>query len=189
MSTPKIEKFKVKFTEINKEYGIFTKELEDFLGDDFYLAPASASLDMFNCYPGGLLVHLMTTAKHAVNLNEQLPDNIKVDKASLMKVVFLSQIGRTFMYSISTNEWQAKNLGRMYEYNDLMRLSVGERSIMYAAQNGVKLSEEEYQAILYSDKDDSEKMPRMFLNPISQIVKMGSQLAIMEEINKKDGKK
>jgi hypothetical protein len=189
MSASKIEKYKAKFVEINKEYGIFTKELENFLGDDFYLAPASISLDMFNCYPGGLLVHLMTTAKYAVNINEQLPENIKVDKASLMKVVFLSQIGRTFMYSVSTNEWQAKNLGRMYEYNnDLMRVSVGERSIMYAIQNGVQLTDEEYQAILYSDKDDSEKMPRIFLAPISQIVRMGSQLAIMEEMNKKDGK-
>lgn len=187
MAQSKIEKNQAIFIKINKDYGIFTKELEDFLGEDFYLAPASPSTDMINCYPGGLLAHLILTAKHSVNINDQLPESIRVDKTSLIKVVFLSQIGRVHMYTISTNEWQAKNLGRMYEYNKLMRLSVGERSIMYATQHGVKLTEKEFQAIMYSDKDDSEKTPRMFLEPISQIIKMGSQLAIMEEMANKNG--
>jgi hypothetical protein len=188
MSAPNIDKKIAKFAELNKEHHIFSKELEEFLGEAYYASPASISIDLPGCFPGGLLSHSMTTAKYAVLINDLLPEGIKVDKSSLLKVVFLSQIGRTFMYTISTNEWQAKNRGIMYEYNESMRLSVGERSIMYATQHGVKLTDEEYQAILYSDKDDSDRQPRIFLNPISQLLKMGNQLAAMETIFKKDGK-
>lgn len=188
MSAPKIDKKIAKFAELNKEHHIFTKELEEFLGEAYYASPASISIDLPGCFPGGLLTHSMITAKYAVLLNDLLPEGIRVDKSSLIRVAFLSQIGRTFMYTVSTNEWQAKNRGIMYEYNESMRLSVGERSLMYATQYGVKLTDEEYQAILYSDKNDGDKQPVIFLSPLSQLVKMGSQMAAMETIFKKNGK-
>ena len=42
-----LETNKKKFLETNSKYKIFTKELEDFLGDDFYTAPATTSIDMY----------------------------------------------------------------------------------------------------------------------------------------------
>ena len=65
LSTKQLEFNKTKFIETNKKFNIFNKELEDFLGDDFFIAPASTSLDMYGAYPGGLLHHLLKSCGYS----------------------------------------------------------------------------------------------------------------------------
>ena len=86
------------FKESNEKYNIFTKELEDFLGDDYYTAPVSSSSNMMGCYPGGLLRHLIKACTYSIKLNEILPDRLKQPPESIVKVVFLSQIGKVFLF-------------------------------------------------------------------------------------------
>ena len=188
ISEEQIKKNKQKFDETNQKYNIFTKELQEFLGEDFYLSPASASLDMYCCYPGGLLHHLIKVCKFSVNLNNMLPANIKSDDATIIRVVFLSQIGKTFLFKFNSNEWYAKNKGKVYEYrsDEMVSMTIGERSAYYATKYGVKLTEEEYQAIINTDKDGTERSVRWLSKPLSHIIKLGFEMALMEE---KYGKK
>lgn len=184
LSTKQLEFNKEKFRETNKKYFIFNKDLEDFLGDDFYIAPATSNLDMYGAYPGGLLNHLMKSCKYAIKVNELLPDNVKQDINSIVRVVFLSQIGKVFMFELNTNEWEIKNLGRMYTFKeDDLKLKTGERTLYYIMKFGVKISDLEYHAIVSMDKMDDDKIIKTFPSSLSQIIKIGFNLAIIEEKN------
>jgi hypothetical protein len=181
------ESNQAKFKETNQKYNIMTKELEEFLGDGLYTAPASSSLNMVGCYPGGLLHHTIKACKYSIKINEILPENLRQPAENIVRTVFLSQIGKVFMFCLNENEWQVKNTGKMYEFcDDIVRLRVGERSAYYAIKYGVNLSEEEYQAIINLDKDDDDKMAKYFSSSLTQIIKLGFELAVMEE---KNGKK
>ena len=177
-----------KFQETNQKYGIFTPELEKFLGDSFYTSPASTTIELGGCYPGGLLNVTMKACKYIIGINELLPKNIKQDKNTIVRVSFLSQIGRCFLFVNNDNEWQRKTLGKMYDYNpDIIKLKTGERAIYYAMSNGVKLNDLEFQCIINLDKDSDDKQAKYFSEPLTQIVKQGFELAFTEE--KSYGKK
>lgn len=184
ISEGKIRKNKEKFAETNAKYNIFTKELEQFLGEDFFIAPASPSLDMYGCYPGGLVDHSMKVCKHTINVNNLLPEPMRVDVKTIVRTVFLVPIGKTFLFKLNENEYMQKK-GKLYEYRDdeMVIMSVGERSAYYAMKYGVELSEEEYQAILNSDKDPSERFVKGGSRTLSRILKIGFDLAVMEEKN------
>jgi len=168
------------FKKANSDYNIFTKELEEFLGEDFYISPATSSLSMFGCYPGGLVRHLITVCKYAVKVNEILPESLKQPVKSIMRIVFLSQIGKVFMFNLNTSP----SPNKPYDFNDdIVRMQVGERSIYYALKYGVELTEEECQAILNIGKGDDDKQAKYFSAPLTQVIKTGFELAIMEEKN------
>ena len=182
LSAKQMEFNKTKFQEINKTYNIFTKELEDFLGDDFYMSPSSSTLDMYGCYPGGLLHILLRASKYSIEVNELLPDELKQDKGSIVKTMFLSQIGKVRMFKPNTNNWQVTNLGKVYEFTESdIKLRVGERSLFLLNKYGVKVFEDELQGILNMDKDGDGKMEKYFSSTLSQIIKIGTDLAIMED--------
>ena len=189
ISAAKIEKNKTKFIETSRKYGVFTKELEDFLGEDFYLAPASPALDMYGCYPGGLVENLLKVCKYSIELNNLLPEAIRTKTETIIKVVFLAQIGKTFLFKNNESEWHRNILGKMYEYRDdeMVVMTVGERSAFYAMNHGVKLTEEEYQAIVNSDKEGSERSVRWVSESLSHLIKLGFEMAVLEEkhLNKK----
>jgi hypothetical protein len=186
LTTTQLENNQKKFIETNQKYNIFTKELLDFLGESIYIAPSSSSLNMIGCYPGGLLQHIIKGCRYSLKVNEILPDELKQPVATIVKVAFLCQIGKTFMFIMNTDEYSVKN-GKMYGFNDdIVRMKVGERSAYYALKYGVQLTDEEYQGILNIDKEDDDKMAKYFSNPLTQIIKHGFELAIMEE---KNGKK
>ena len=148
------------------------------------IPPASSSLNMVGCYPGGLLQHIIKACKYSIRINEILPENLRQPVENIVKIVFLSQIGKVFMFRL--NE-KVNNAGKMYEFcDDIVRLHVGERLAYYAIKYGVKLSEKDFQAITNLDKDDDDKMAKYFSSPLTQIIKLGFELAIMEE---KNGKK
>ena len=184
LTITQLEKNQKIFKDSNLKYNIFTKELEEFLGDDFYTSPASSSSNMIGCYPGGLLQHLIKVCTYAIKVNETVPDQLKQPVDSIVRTVFLSQIGKVFMFLLKDG---VINPSKPYDFNDdIVRMHVGERSVYYALTHGVKLNENECQAILNIEKDNDDKMARYFSEPLTQIIKIGIELAIMEE---KNGKK
>ena len=186
LTITQLEHNKAKFIETNEKYGIMTKELLDFLGDNLYTAPASTRLTMAGCYPGGLLNHTIKACKYAIKVNDILPEALKQPVPSIVKTIFLSQIGKVFMFCLTENEYQKKQ-GVMYDFcDDIVRLKVSERSVYYAMKYGVQLKEEEFQGILNLDKDDDDKQAKYFSSLLTQIIKWGFEIATMEE---KNGKK
>jgi hypothetical protein len=184
ITAEQMESNKKKFVETNNKYKIFTPELADFLGEEFYTAPATTSLDMYGCYPGGLLNHCLKAAKYSIKLNELLPENMRQNTTSILKCVFLSQIGKTFMFKFNDNEWQKKTLGKMYDFvENEVSMKASERGLHYIMKYGVELNEEEFQSILNSDKESDDKMVKYRSSNLSNIVRMGFELSIIEEKN------
>lgn len=178
LTITQLEKNQKRFIETNQKYGIFTKELEEFLGDGFYTSPATSSSNMIGCYPGGLLHYLIKACTYAIKVNEILPEGLKQPVADIVRVVFLCQIGKVFMFVMKENG----NPGRPYEFNnDIVRMHVGERSVYYALTHGVKLSETEYQAILNIEKDSDDKQAKYFSEPLTEVIRQGFTLAALEE--------
>jgi len=183
LTITQLEKNQKRFIETNTKYNIFTKELEEFLGDDFYTAPSSSSSNMIGSYPGGLLHHLIKVCTYAIKLNDILPDRLKQPVEDIVRVVFLCQIGKVFMFTLN----EGGNPGRPYGFNDdIVRLHVGERSVYYALKYGVDLSERECQAILNIDKDSDDKQAKYFSEPLTEVIKQGFTLAAMDEKNGKE---
>jgi hypothetical protein len=181
LTQEKITKNAKKFFQTGQEYGFMPESLMTFLGAAIIAAPASTRKDMHNAFEGGLIDHSLKVTRYAVTLNDILPESLKVDKKSLVKVCCLHQIGKTNLYVATTEGWQI-NKGIMYDFNnDLVSMKVGERSALYALQHGVELTEEEYQAIVNYDKDDDDKQAKWHTTPLGMLLKMANDLAIMEE--------
>lgn len=176
-----------KYFQTTQDLGIMNDEFMNFLGEDFIKAPASTSKNLHNAFEGGLIDHLLNVTKYAVNFNNALPEEEKVDQVSLIKVCLLHQIGKANLYVPCTSEWHRTNQGKMYEFNnDLVSMRVGERSVYYALSHGIKLTEEEYSAIIMFDKTD-DKMAEYHNTTIGDILKMASLFAIKNEKRKHNG--
>ena len=177
-----------KYFQTAQEQGFMTEELMNFLGESFIKAPASTMADLHNAFEGGLIDHLLRVTKYAVSINENvLSENLKLQKKDLIKVCFLHQIGKAHLYLPCTSEWHIKNQGKMYDFNnELTSMRVGERSAYYAISHGVILTEEEYQAIINFDKDDSDLQSKYHTSSLGNILKIANELAIMEEKNQKN---
>lgn len=169
------------FAKTNEKYNIFSPELIEFLGEDLFTAPASTMLDLHNCFPGGLLDHLIRVTKYATNFNKVLPENLQQSAESIVKVAFLSEIGKVRAYVDFNSDWHRKNMGKYYDYNnDLVSMRIGERSAIYALSNNVTLTEEEYQAIVTHDKDDDMQV-KWHSGVLSDLLKLAIKFAIIEE--------
>jgi hypothetical protein len=180
----RIEKNKKKFHSTNEKYNIFTPKLLEYLGDAFIIAPASTMKSLHNAFPGGLMDHIILTTKYAVELNLTLPERLRVSNESLIKVCFLHQIGKTFIYKMCESEWHRTNQGKMYEFkDDMVSMRVGERSAYYALTYGVELSEEEYQSIINYDKPEDDKQAKWHSSTLATLLKQANELAIIEGKN------
>jgi hypothetical protein len=179
-----ISKNKKMFEMTNEKYQVYTPNLVTFLGESLFTAPASTMLSLHNAFEGGLMDHLMRVAKYAAMFNEVLPEALRYPKESVLKVSFLCEIGKVFMYKPCESDWHRKNQGKMYEFiEDNVSMRVGERSLFYALSHGVILTEVEAQAVLTFDKEDDDKMARWHSCPLSKILKTAVEFAIMEEKN------
>jgi len=184
LNAKQITNNKNKFLELSVEHNIFTPELLEFLGEELFISPATTSSDMYGCYPGGLVHHLFRVCKYSIEMNELLPETMKIGKSKIIKTVLLSQIGKVHLFKPNESEWHRNNLGKLYEYrdDDIIALSVGQRSIYYATQHGVQLSDDEFQAIITIDSGDGRNM-KWSTKPLSHLIKLGFEMALLVEKN------
>jgi hypothetical protein len=170
-----------KYFDTATKNGFMNEELTSFLGEAFVKAPASTLESLYNAFEGGLIDHTLRTAFYAVKFNAALPEDEQVNQTSLLKVCLLYQIGKTNLYTECTSDWHRKNQGKMYEFkNDLVSMRIGERSVYYAMSNGIKLTEEEYSAILMYDKIE-DKQAEHHNTKLGELLKMGNTFAIFRE--------
>lgn len=167
-----------KYFDTANKHKFMTDELMQFLGENFIKAPATNLTSLYGAYEGGLIEHMLRVAKYAVAVNNSLSEDERVEVSSLLKVCLLHQIGKANLFIPCTSDWNIKNQGKMYDYNnDLTSMRVGERSVYYAQTNGVMLTEEEYYAIISFDKND-DKMAEYHNSLLGELLKIGNTLAI-----------
>lgn len=144
------------------------------------------SKDSGSAYDGALIENVIKIAQYAVKINDTLPDNIKCDNSSIYKVALLQHIGKILMYAKNDNDWEIKNRGMLYKFiNNNVALRCGEFSIVSIIKAGIKINEEEYEAIRIIDKQkDDDAYSRVFSTTLSTIIRQSNELVSL--INKKN---
>lgn len=156
----KLEILKMKkaiYDGLLKKYEIGDEKLIKWLETtDFYFAPANPSTNMFGCYPGGLVQHLINVGTYMLKQNEMLPEALRIPKKNVVTVALLHDLGKINLFKINSNDYQRKQ-GKTYEYNnDLTSMQIGERTLYYL-QNLVTFTAEEFQTILFFGKNDDKQ--------------------------------
>ena len=179
LTKEEIVKNTTKFLKTARKYGILNEEFEEFLGEDLIKSPASTKDSTYNAFEGGLIDHILRVMKKAYKLNEELLPEMQQPIESIIKVVYLHQIGKTKMFVPQTDNWLREKRGQYYEFkDDLKPIKVSERSIYFINKFGIELTEVEYSAILNYDKDDMQSEHHNTI--LGDILKIANKLAIME---------
>lgn len=182
----------VLWVERLKKYNCYSEEMINDIGDNIKNASFALSVNSGCAYTGSMidtvLNHLCTIAYHlnedafGLNTKQRMKHPfLKVDSNTLMKVLLLQHISKAEMFVPQEQQWKIKN-GYVFDFNPNMvaALKCGERSIYLCQKYGIKLTEEEYEAIRIIDKDDENKKADTYVNPLCQIVKISNQLTAIE---------
>jgi hypothetical protein len=179
----------------NQNFILFQKKLEklgidiqpmiDGIGDKLLNAPCSTSIDSGLAYDGALIHNILKViTPYAVRINELLPDSIKVDKISLVKVCLLHQLSKALMFIPNDNTWEIEKRGMLYKYAESnLALKTGIRSLILCQEYGIKFTPEEVEAMTIIDREPTDEQARFFANPISVIVRQANELATLENKN------
>ena len=129
----------------------------DHFGERLALAPASAKTSYHCAFPGGLVEHSLRVLNVAYQLVKAT--NVDVDKQSLVLVALFHDLGKvgysdegTDYYLPQDSQWHRDKLGEMFKSNyDIPYMTVANRSLFLLQEFDVKLTTEEYVAILIHD--------------------------------------
>ena len=182
----------VLWVERLKKYNCYSEEMINDIGDKLKRASFALSVNSGCAYDGSMidtvLNHLCVIAYHinedafGINAKQRMKHGyLKVNPNILMRVLLLQHISKAEMFIRQAQQWKIKN-SYTFDFNPNMAttLKCGERSIFLCQKYGIKLSEEEYEAIRIIDKDDENKKADTYVNPLCQIVKIANQLTAIE---------
>lgn len=186
----KINRNYLLWTEYLKKYNCYSEGLINDYGDAIKVASFAMNETSGGAYQGSLLdivlSNLCVIASHinenAFGLNEKgkiKHQFLQVDKNSLMKVLLLQHISKAEMFVSSNEQWKI-NKGMFYEFNPNLAtaLKLGERSVFMCMKYGIKLTEEEYEAMKVCDKEEEKN--NSFVTPLAELVKIANQLTAIE---------
>ena len=143
--------------EINKSknYGLYidklskmgfeTTKLEDDYGERLIDATFSISNDNGLAYDGSLLqTVLYKLTPYAIKINDLYPEEIRVNKESLIKVCLLHQIAKAVRLIKNDNEWERDKRGLLYKYDSKQpAIKTGMHSLVIAQNCGIPFTPEE----------------------------------------------
>lgn len=142
-------------------------------------------------YEGAFSRSVIRLIKIAYNINDTLPEHLRVDERSINKVCLLSHIAKVQLYLPNDNNWEVTNRGMVYKFNNDLRgaLRVGERSLLIAMNEGVKFTEEEFEAMRIMDKDGADdNYSKYFSSPLSMVIRHANEmLDYINRSRKKNG--
>lgn len=147
----------------------------DKLHDEMVVSPCTTNEESGTAYKGALLMHIILVMGLSQRIAKMISGTFQVDERSLMKVCMIMHLSKRFMFEESTNDWDIKR-GYPFKFKELGGvMSTGERSILEAMNNGVKLTQDEYEAIKALDDNDNSKKP--FQGIMATIVRQANDLA------------
>lgn len=167
-------------------YGVSSDKVDEVFGDTLLNAPYSLDVANGTCYEGSLLhIVLRILTPYAIKLNDVLPEEIKVNQESLIKVCLIQHLSKSEMFVKNDNAWEIEKMGKIFKFNPKkIALKCGTRSIAFAFKLGIELSDIEIEALTIIDKDGDEQA-KFYANPISVIVKHANELVNVETLYKK----
>lgn len=165
-------KFATKFDEV----GLSSHYDMDALRNEILASPCSINEDSGSAYQGALLVHINMTMGIAQRIAKMISGTFQISEESLLKVCLIMHLGKRFMFEPTDSEWETKR-GYPFRFRDNdFALKTSDMSIIEAANNGVHLLPEEYEAIKAADGDiDSAK--KIHQNILSTVIRQANELA------------
>lgn len=127
----------------------------DTLEQRLATAPASATVNYHNAFPGGLVDHSLRVLKNAIKLCKTF--EWELPKESLIIGCLFHDLGKVGNhendYYLDQDEiWKIEKYGQLYKYNnDMQYMDVPLRGIFLCQHFGLKLNEAELLAIYLND--------------------------------------
>lgn len=169
-------------------YDCYSEEMINECGELIKSASYGMNEESGSAYNGSLLdVVLNKLCLYSFNINNTLSESMHSNKESLLKVLLLQHISKCEMFIGQTVDWERKR-GNLYQFNPNIKgqLKTGERSAYMCMKYGIKLTEEEFEAIRVIDKDSDDKS-QFYASPLATIVRLTNTLvnADLRENHKK----
>jgi hypothetical protein len=165
------------FEIFNEKAGLGEYYDMDKLKDELLSSPCAINEDAGTAYKGALVMHINMTCALAQRLAKMVSGTFQIDETSLIKICCIMHLSKRHIYEINDNEWEIKNRGLNFKFKKGLDgvLKGSERSILEAMNNGVKLSETEYEAIKSFDEIDANN--NMYKSIYTTIVRQANELA------------
>lgn len=140
-----------------------------------------------SAYDGAMLeIVLKVLTPFAVRINEMLPEGLKVDKATLVKVCLLHQLSKAITIVPNDDKWRAEHKGELYKFKDgLPAIKMGLHSVLLCHDLGIELTPQEVEAMTITDRTDDDTQAKYFASPLSVILRQANELTRMQIKNKK----
>lgn len=165
-----------------KQLGIETNCLEKNYGEKIFEASFSNTNDYGSAFEGSFLeIILKKLTPYAVKLNELLPEEMRVDKDTLVKVCFLHQIAKAIRFVKNDNQWEIEKRGMVYKYDtSLPSIRCGLHSLAMATNCGIQFTVEEMEAMTACDRDSTDEQARWYSSVMATIVRQANELTYLE---------
>lgn len=191
LSEARINANYVTLTKRMEKYGIYSEEMLNDIGEKIRFGTYNKSEDDGGCYDGALVdVTLNTLCRFGYQINERLFGKENAEDylhpvmysniASILRVLILINLPKAEMYTKETEQWKVKK-GMLYKFDDQLNstMKMGARAIYLCQKYGIKLTEEEFETLMYVD-DDDDKVPQKFRTPLYATVKSARLFTAME---------
>ena len=176
------------FLQKMEKYDCYSQEMVDDIGDKIKIAPYSLNADGGGAYDGALVeIVLNRLCRMGYDLNEKAfggekarHPKLQANLRMLMRVLLIQHIAKAEMFIPQTDEWKRKK-GWLYDFDESLKsnLKLGERSLYLAQKYGIRLTDEEYEAVRIIDREWDEKHIIMS-SPLSAITRIANVLTTIE---------
>lgn len=192
LSPEEIESNWKKFRALCSKLGDRTESVSkmlDELEERFIMCPASTRLEHHSAYPGGLVDHSLRVIGNSLIVSKTFFPDVRLSKESLILVSGLHDVGKIGNetienYVIQDSPWHREKLGEMYRINDeLAYMTHAHRSVYMLQRFGVRLTEEEYIAILVHDGPSLEENRKYMMKEsvLATVLSISDILATKQE--------
>lgn len=165
-----------------EQIGVETATLDKVYGEKLMNASFTNSNENGQAYDGSFIeIMLKKLTSYAVRLNELLPEEVRVDKNSLVKVCLLHQIAKSIRLVKNDNLWEIEKRNLLYKYNNnLPAIRTGFHSLLMCTECGINFTLQEAEAMTVNDREMTDEQARWYSSVFSNIVRQASELTYME---------
>ena len=159
-------------------------KLIEFYGNALANASYATKTDSGLAYKGSLIETVLTKlAVFAFKLNELYPENIRVNKESLVKVCLLQHISKCHRLTPSTDMWRVSKLGEAFTYSEGQpAIGTGLHSLVMATSAGVSFTPIEAEAMVIIDRKDDDVQAKYHSSLLSTIVKHANEMVYIQQV-------
>lgn len=154
------------------------EKLKEKYGNLMEYGSYSTTSDSGLAYSGSLIETILKKLTvFAVELNKIYPQEIMVEKDSIVKICLLQHISKCLRLVESNDEWRKNKLGEIYTYSSGMpAIGVGLHSLIMASECGIEFTPFESEAMTIIDRKDDDAQAKYHSSLLTNIVKQANEM-------------